>query len=433
MGILTTLNLLDGFKDTTSKSKDAFLNASNNKYDAILNNRQIKTTVEDGNMNAFNSGNEMYSNASDTIDVLYMSKIAGITDKIKRYDNSFRKELTNAQKAFGKFSTNKNKKNFKNMLSHGGKALAKSTPLLGSAVLTGIGVGKATNYFEQKNKSDTDPINNLGNDLYPAVAGSVVTGAMIADGLANKSVTAPFQHAKKAVKKTMYSYPKKLLGRVGKSGKFLNNLAKTMGKHASHEIDEIYKYAGFSDRAKQILCEDFIGKGIEAIPYVAAPAAVSAIVGKDIKHGGRKIRDTYNDKIVVDVPTGELGKIASYDAKGYFKKLFTKDVPSKAVQGVSRALFPAAVVAITGHNITNAMEKIKPDSENSVPEGKARITIEMAPSTNQLEKSASDVIDESYNKMKQLNDNIQHIAYNDKKTNKSRVVLGVKKQQRLKD
>ena len=92
-------------------------------------------------------------------------------------------------------------------------------------------------------------------------------------------------------------------------------------------------------------------------------------------------------------------KTASYEKATPWGKFFKEELPRRGVQGLSRSLFPTAVVALTGRNITNAMEKVNDNNNNNnnlppVESGKTRIIIQTSSPVG--EKRASEFIDELF-------------------------------------
>jgi hypothetical protein len=404
MGVLNKMFIGMEVADGASKARKAF-NDTNNKYHDILGNQMIKAPAANGEMNALNSNNTMYKmSASELIDGL--AKEAGIKEKIINADKYFYENMNNFQMYKNLYNKTKNPK-YKKLMN---KAMLNTLKIgVPSAVLgTGAAIGMARGIRAVEDRFGK----NKGDSYYPEVAGAALLGAGAFDAISNKSVLSPVKHMGDAAQKVMYKYPKKIIGKSGPVGKLIVNIANVMknqlrrggiGKRASEEIDDIFfnKTAGFKipQKAKDIFVRDFIQEGIAAVPYMAAPATTSYMIGRDIRHGGAKIKNTYDDKIVIDVPTEKLKlneKTASYEKSIPWGEFFKEELPRRGVQGLSRSLFPTAVVALTGRNITNAMEKVNDNNNNLPPveSGKTRIIIQTSSPVG--EKRASEFIDELF-------------------------------------
>jgi len=212
------------------------------------------------------------------------------------------------------------------------------------------------------------------------------------------------KHMGKGLKNGLYKYPKKVGGKAGKTGKMLFEVLKAATRNASEEIDTLFEKEASAEEVikgkellKKLVVKDFFQEGVKSIPYSVAPAVASYAVGRDLRHGGGTIKDNYNDdQIVIDVPLKDVPKnrqkLASIDIPS-IEKMLKNDFPEKAVQGLSRAVFPTAVIALTGKNITNAMEDVRGRRQDRMPEleeGKARVTIQLSP------KKASEDIDDLF-------------------------------------
>jgi len=414
------------------------LKGEDNPYDKILGNKIVKTTAKNGQMNALNSNNPMYANASEVVDIMYdiekeagvkkildvAKKVVGekgkkIADAINKADSGMQGHLSEMKIERTLMKDNKDFKGLKALKDKSYrdhvKGAAKVIIPAGAVGVAGTagaieGVKKVEDKFNNGgNRKGSNPIQDAGDSMYPYVAGAGLLGAATFDALAHKSVVAPFKHMGQGVQKGLYKYPKKILGKAGKSGKAAVEVLKAATKDikpkevkASEDIDMLIEKQAGSERilkgkelAKQLLVKDFFQEGVKSIPYVGVPATASYLVGRDLRHGGRKIKDTYDDQIVIDVPLKNMPaknvseKIAG-DGIPSMEKFLKNGIPERAVQGLSRAFFPTVIVATTGRNMTNAMEDIrkKQDKLPPVEEGKARVIIQLAP------KKASEEIDD---------------------------------------
>jgi hypothetical protein len=412
--------------DGASKAVKGFKGADN-KYDNILGNNTAKVKNINGEMNAVNSSNPMFRSASEEIETLF--KEAAVKEQLAKGVNAVKGQAGKAWSAIQKadaeaFDNLEVAKNLRNKFEQTGnkaylglahQAEKDATKFLVPAAGVGVagtagvvkGIKMIDKKFGKKNES-SDPIKSTGDSAYPYVAGAGLLGAATFDALAHKSVTAPLTHMKEGVIKGMYAYPKKLVGRAGKAGKMTVDVLKAVKDKVktAEIIDDLYfeKIAGSDEIlkgkafAKKLVKEDFFKEGLKAIPYVAGPAAASYVIGRDLRHGGGKIRDTYNgNNIVIDVPLNKANSFSPTEKIAMTKeweKFIKNDLPSKGVQGLARALFPATIVAGTGRNITNAMEDIR-NKENNLPpleEGKARVIIQ-----TKEHKNAFETIDDLFN------------------------------------
>ena len=142
------------------------------------------------------------------------------------------------------------------------------------------------------------------------------------------------------------------------------------------------------DDAKLMFIQDFLRPGLEAVPYFAAPAALSYAIGKDLNNNLRPVRgpEASSSKVVIDVPiekkASDTSPVTGYRARKpdidkNWGEWASQNLPSQALRGLGRAVFPATAIALIGRDIrrgmldTSVMNNLPP-----VPEGHARLIVE---------------------------------------------------------
>lgn len=191
---------------------------------------------------------------------------------------------------------------------------------------------------------------------------------------------------------------------------------------------------------------NFVRSGVEGSVYFGTPALAGFAVGKNIANPiFDKIEDN-SDKMVVEVPIGEVKQRSINLEKQAFANStgpaalpwgrWAKEVlPDRTMQGMAWATVPAAITVGTGRNIKGRLEKIE-GYESKLPpleEGRARVTIETRPHVNE-EKTASDIRKAIDKKIKQV-ELERRLREQQRKEgtlmNFDGLVEGVRKQQRM--
>lgn len=242
-------------------------------------------------------------------------------------------------------------------------------------------------------------------DVVLPLAGGILLGSAGFNAYANKDIGAPVKVVSSGLNDFKNTMPKKFLKRT-KGGKYISEVLRSVKnmsrkKVASDYIYEIEKTAAikkvnlkknFINDAKLMIRQDFVRPGIEAVPYFAAPAALSYLVGKDINNNLSPVRGKdVSNKIVIDVPLEKKAsisnkfkkaKVSGYaarkpDVQRTWKEWSTQNLPSQALRGLGRSIFPASVIALVGRDIKRDMARVDMISNiTPIPEGHARIVIE---------------------------------------------------------
>lgn len=374
--IFTAQEVIDTGRKTRKNMKDQ-LNSGTNKYDLLLNNKVVKAPTSGGEINAVNV-NPLFRSASEEIDFLH---------KVANDGNTYN------------FHHNRNRKK----MYH----------------------GKPRNDFEkEKSNLKVIPENDEKLEFNPyLVAGGSILGAAAIQALTSKNLTAPLSSMKNGVKDFAYRLPRKTLGKkkpIGRAMDVLKMSVKPLYKEdrihmnktstwIDHEYEKIATMNSFTkkfekinnspkaQKIKGVLRDDFIRTGIETIPYYTAPAALGYFAGKNISHPED---DPGVQRVIVEVPlenfpkktNKKTPKKALYQATNLEKQAIrndmswsewaTNELPRKAVQGLGRTVFPAAVIGLTGRNIKGRLERLekKDSNQNSdLKNGTARIIIETKP------------------------------------------------------
>lgn len=371
---LTTFFIAGDVFDTMNKSRKKMsyeLNNGSNKYDDILKNKIVKAPMEDGAINAVNS-NPMFRNASEEVD--FLCKVAS-----ENYSN--RNYHYNKNNSY--YNKNKNENDKKEEIN------LKPIP------------------FDDNKKNTINPYVLLGS--------SVLTAGAI-EALIKKDIKAPLKSTKKGFNDFVYEAPRN----IGEHNKVVKNVKRVIRKgtkplrgknNPNNGFGSMNKLAATLDKKtnlKKMFKEDFVRQGLETIPYYGAPAVAGYLISKCIAQPSSKNKTS---KIVIDVPIEELQKADNQnniDNSEVYKRASEDDLswgdwakyklPSKAVQGLSKNLFPAIIVAATGRNIKGNLEKVDRDrlKNNKLPPqepGKIRIVID----TNEpMDVKASYALDEFY-------------------------------------
>ena len=255
----------------------------------------------------------------------------------------------------------------------------------------------------KKIASELKEVKEKKDNLFPLAMG-VLLGAGAFNAAAHKNISAPLGVVGEGVKDFAERMPRKMM-KKNPVTKHVQEVFKTVKsssrkKQASEYEEEIIKIARLSskisnaklDDAKLMLRQDFLRPGLEAVPYFAAPAALSYAIGKDLNNNLRPVRgpEASSSKVVIDVP---IEKKAAFKKKpippatGYrarkpdidknWGEWASQNLPSQALRGLGRAIFPATAIALIGRDIrrgmldTSVMNNLPP-----VPEGHARLIVE---------------------------------------------------------
>lgn len=153
-------------------------------------------------------------------------------------------------------------------------------------------------------------------------------------------------------------------------------------KKAFDELDKSFEKIASMAYAKKVFKDHFLKKGLESIPWYAAPATVGYLMNKSIQR--KNSPSPRNDDHVKEINV----KLASFNVnKGQVKK-FGKAAIEKGAEGLGRTLFPAAITAATGRNIMNSFNKIDRENHFNTQEAIAnRIVINLEGSTPKSAKA----------------------------------------------
>jgi hypothetical protein len=215
---------------------------------------------------------------------------------------------------------------------------------------------------EYKKKRDYMP--------YAILGGILAAGAF--DAYKKKDIVAPFRTIKHGLTNFMYEYPKKALGKTP-GGRIMVGAVKAAGKEANGEIravqksENIYRnkkmiddvvggiaagtafgagdimmhglhdqlsgndnmekkaadeYRDAKHFIKTLVKEDFLQQGLKSVPYLAAPATISYMIGKDIRRGLIPAgRNNNYENVVIEFPVDKDGKVSPEDAAKINKKM----------------------------------------------------------------------------------------------------------------
>ncbi|MGL5715933.1 MAG: hypothetical protein ACRCX2_23155 [Paraclostridium sp.] len=208
------MEAVDGAKKVNSTYKDS--NA--NKYDSILNTSIKKPDHTMGQANAVVSNNN-FKSASDFIDEL--EKTARFTGKdVKKVIRDM--DMKNTQNIKDAVSHAKNKK-IGDSLKSAGKAVLPTAGAVGLAGGAGVATSKGLEKLDSSKDRDKDTIT-------PKLIGGALTGALILNGVKNKSMLHPVSKSIEIAKEEVMKQPFRIVERTGPVGKFATNTLKSVGK-----------------------------------------------------------------------------------------------------------------------------------------------------------------------------------------------------------
>ncbi|MEG0728212.1 MAG: hypothetical protein RR420_01180 [Anaerovoracaceae bacterium] len=403
---------IKGDPDFVSKM-NTFKDSLANDYNKQRNIHDFAKNIDNSDpyktdkVNEFKSGLDRAEAKQNSRNAKKQAKAEKARASASKFENS---KFGKAQKNFfGYMDDVRYNKNKKVKLKSAAKAMKFGVPAMAAIGAGSYGITKGLQKLEDSSNDKQykgNEIMNPGRSIFPAVAGGVAGSAYLAKSLKDKNFVTPMKIFKNVASKEASKIPIKVLQRSGKAGRFMGNVQSgvknSIRKESSHSFLEegILKQASAKDTAKKLIVDDFLKEGVKAVPYFAAPAALSAIVGKDIRRGGADIRHDYNQVTTVDVPLNrkternikKLTKTAGLNInKAKMKEFWVDEMASRSAQGLGRAVIPTAIVSATGYNIMNAMENVKDNPNNKpIQQGQARITIE---TPVEKAKTASDIID----------------------------------------
>lgn len=278
---------------------------------------------------------------------------------------------------------------------------SKYDKILGNKIIKTPNVNGNLNASNKIKKiaSELKEVKEKKDNLFPLAMG-VLLGAGAFNAAAHKNISAPLGVVGEGVRDFAERMPRKMM-KKNPVTKHVQEVFKTVKsssrkKQASEYEEEIIKIARLSskiskaklDDAKLMLRQDFLRPGLEAVPYFAAPAALSYAIGKDLNNNLRPVRgpEASSSKVVIDVPiekkASDIPPATGYRARKpdidkNWGEWASQNLPSQALRGLGRAVFPATVIALIGRDIrrgmldTSVMNNLPP-----VPEGHARLIVE---------------------------------------------------------
>jgi len=278
---------------------------------------------------------------------------------------------------------------------------SKYDKILGNKIIKTPNVNGSLNASNKIKKiaSELKEVKEKKDNLFPLAMG-VLLGAGAFNAAAHKNISAPLGVVGEGVKDFAERMPRKMM-KKNPVTKHVQEVFKTVKsssrkKQASEYEEEIIKIARLSskinkaklDDAKLMFRQDFLRPGLEAVPYFAAPAALSYAIGKDLNNNLRPVRgpEASSSKVVIDVPI-EKKASDTPPATGYrarkpdidknWGEWASQNLPSQALRGLGRAVFPATAIALIGRDIRRGMLDISVmNNLPPVPEGHARLIVE---------------------------------------------------------
>jgi len=361
--IFGTMDAIDGAK----KTKTTY-NNSENKYDAMMGTTVSKNiTHKNGLNNAMISGPGV--TASETLDLL--CKQAGMKipsgNDVRRIVHNFsydaKKGINKVKSKVDDLDT-KNTEHLKNMVQNAKNKNVKETLKEGAragkvtipALLGMMGAGVATTKTMKRFDKERSP----EKDLEYNTIGTGISAGLILNALSHKKVLKPAGVMASIAGDKMMKYPLRVVKNNSKAGKVVVDVAAQVNKglkrkkKASDELLDLEKLASFdAEYGKKLLNEHFLQKGKESIPYYVAPAALSFALGRNLRRGFEKEPKKKDD------PEKVAGFKMSPKVEGEVKMNL-----EKGVEGLGRTIFPAALMAATGRDITNSFGRLEDSRSN---------------------------------------------------------------------
>ena len=365
-GIDTVFSVMDAV-DGVKKVKNTY-NNSTNKYDSLMGTTISKNISQKNGLNNAAISGKLASEELDFLckqagikipnrsdmarianNVMFDAKkgIKNVSNKIENIDKNNTEHLKNMMAGI-------KGKDIKGALKEGLKASKVTLP----AGLGMLGAGALTT----KTMKDLDKDRNPEKDLEYNTIGTGVSAALLLNAMHNKRMLKPASVMANVVGDKMMKYPLRVIKKNSKAGKIVVDVAgqvnkKIRSKKASDELNDLEKLAKIdAEFGKKLFKEHFLERGKESIPYYAAPAALSFMLGRNLRRGFEKEPKKKDDS----------EKIAQFSPKFKITPKMEDGIKmnlEKGAEGLGRTIFPAAVMAVTGRDITNSFGKLK-DNDN---------------------------------------------------------------------
>ncbi|MDF2841707.1 MAG: hypothetical protein K0R00_133 [Herbinix sp.] len=416
--------------------------AAGSKYDAILGNKLVKAPSGDGTINAVNS-NPLFRNASEELDFLCKAaeETSGSNATAprnqsynnrpynnNRANNSYGNRNSNYSRPNRNYQSNRpqqpsmpinlveiKEKNYHDNDEGFNPYLVAGGAVLGAGLLQGLAKKNPMAPVQSAKKGLDKFVHKLPRKILGKNKSMKTVMDVVKDGtkdVRNEKINNARNVSRKLSQE--HSNMRRDMGGLLYSDGDIYDALHNSGKQASVVLDEVFEKSAsiqskvqdtiskVRPKAKQMVRDDFLRAGLESIPYYGAPALAGFVAGKNIFDPAV---DPNVERVVVDFPlsslqkqnkprkrktTGSISKQA-YDAGIELGQIpqprnipwgeWAKEtLPKKALQGLSRSIFPALFIATTGRNLKGRLEKLeqKEDSPKSqpIPDGIARVTIE---------------------------------------------------------
>ena len=290
-----------------------------------------------------------------------IKKENSILGKINKIDRDAVKNLGSARDAF-------KSKDFKSGFKNVAKASLPVAASVGLAAGAGAGTAALLNKIDKNNDKDEDQKRKAKRRN--AAIGGMVTGGLLLNNLANRSLTSSYTAIPGIVKDTVLKHPmRQAKGSKSDVVKTMAGVAENIGKKvqgvktAEYYERAIEKVADERSFAKKVLIDDFIGSGVRNLPETLAASA--ALYGAS-KLAQNRIRKKYNKQKSSSQPYSKetvtsVSKIASEYFSDDFKKKIKSTAKSgieSAARGAGKAIIPAAITLAIGRDITKGFDKI---------------------------------------------------------------------------